>query len=65
MAYVKDLDRTRTGFTTYESAKAAAEQIRKELNDPKELKHRIRTRLRSRTGMWDVVVKTKREEKAS
>lgn len=63
MAYVKDNDLTQTGFETYGDAAAAALRVRAHLSDPKELKYRVRTRLRSRTGKWDVVVKTKREDK--
>jgi hypothetical protein len=65
MAFIKDNDLTETGLATYALAKEAEEELKKELKDPKEEKYRIRCRLRSRTGMWDVVVKVKREEKAA
>lgn len=64
MAYVKDNDLTQTGFASYDEACAAATRVRAHFSDPKELKYRVRTRLRSRTGRWDVVVKVKREEKS-
>jgi hypothetical protein len=63
MAYVKDSERTKTDFSTYDLAAIAAKEIKAQLKDPKEESFRVRIRPRSRTGMWDVVVKVKREEK--
>lgn len=65
MAFVKDLDRTKTDFGTYDLAAVAAKEIKAQLKDPKEEKFRVRIRPRTRTGMWDVVVKVKKEEKAA
>ena len=63
MAYLKDNDRTRTGFATFDEASTLAKRIRSELNDLPEVTYRVRVRARSRTGMWDVVVKVKQPEK--
>lgn len=64
MPFIKDQELTQTDFATHELAAQAALRVRAHLSDPSELKYRVRIRLRSRTGKWDVVVKTKREEKA-
>ena len=45
------------GFTDFAKAKEAADAI------PESETVRVRVRFRNRTGMWDVVVKTRREAK--
>lgn len=64
MSYVKDIEKTQTDIKSYEEAMGIAHHLKVEMNDPKELTYRIRVRRRNRTGMWDVVVKVKREQKA-
>ena len=53
--YRRDPDLTVTGFATYGEAKAVADKI------PETDERRIRVRMRSRTGTWDVVVKTRQQ----
>lgn len=57
--FVKDPDRGKTGFDTIEAATAWRDQNK--LADTEDI--RVRVRLRSRTGKWDVVVKVKQEVK--
>ncbi len=58
--YVKDHDLTRTGFKTIAEASLAFAQLSSAHNGPE---FRIRTRLRRRTGTWDVLVKRRQEVK--
>lgn len=54
--FVRDNEKTVTGITTYEVAKAIAAELGEDTET-----QRVRVRMRSRTGLWDVVVKTRRE----
>lgn len=56
--FVRDPEKTLVGIETYEEAKRKAETIAETETQ------RVRVRLRSRTGKWDVVVKTRREDKS-
>lgn len=53
--FVKDTLLTVSGFASHDEAKAAAADI------PETDERRVRVRMRSRTGLYDVVVKTRRE----
>lgn len=59
--YKKDEALCRTGITDFAEARETAEKLSDEHSEPE---FRIRTRLRSRTGLWDVVVKRRTEVKA-
>lgn len=63
MAYLRDDELTKTGFETYKEAWLIYEATKAKLGqlDPTGTLYRVRIRQRTRTGKWDVVVKTKRE----
>lgn len=56
--YKKSQELSKDGFTDFPAAQAVAEELSKKYTEPK---HRIRTRLRTRTNTWDVVVKVRTE----
>jgi hypothetical protein len=56
--YKKDSDLTKVGFQVFEEADRLAQELKKKYPEPG---HRVRTRLRSRTSGWDVVVKVRTE----
>jgi len=56
--YKKDPDHSAVGFTTYDEATTIADALRIKYVEPG---HRVRTRFRTRTNTWDVVVKTRTE----
>ena len=60
--YKKDLELSLEGFETFEKAKAAEAEL---LRGHAEPTYRVRTRLRTRTNTWDVVVKVRTEVKPS
>lgn len=60
MAFIKDNDKTKTDFASYDEAWLEAQKIKASLKDPTEQEYRVRIRPRSRTQKWDVVVKVKR-----
>lgn len=55
--FVKNDEKCAFGFATFEAAKSAAANI-----EETDLV-RVRVRMRSRTGTWDVVVKERKEVK--
>lgn len=55
--FVKGPEKTIEGISSFEEAKKKAEEF------PESETQRVRVRLRSRTGLWDVLVKTRREVK--
>jgi hypothetical protein len=57
--YVKDAGLSKFGFPTAEAANAEADKMGERDTDER----RIRVRLRQRTGLYDVLVKVKREVK--
>ncbi len=59
--YKKDPDHSASGFTTYDEAATIAEALRIKYVEPG---HRVRTRFRSRTNTWDVVIKVRTEVKS-
>lgn len=58
--YKKDPELSLEGFTDFEKAKTAEAEL---LKGHKEPEYRVRTRLRSRTNTWDVLVKVRTEVK--
>lgn len=56
--YKKDPDHSAAGFTNVGEATAIADALRIKYVEPG---HRVRTRFRSRTNTWDVVVKVRTE----
>lgn len=56
--YKKDLTLSRTGFVDITAAKVTELELLKSHPEPG---HRVRTRLRTRTNTWDVVVKVRTE----
>lgn len=59
--YKKSLELGKAGFAVFEHAKNLESELRKQFPEPD---HRVRTRLRTRTGMWDVIVKVRTEVKS-
>lgn len=59
--YVRDPDLTVTGFTAVEEAHKEVDRLTAQMGDRPTDEYRIRVRLRNRTNLWDVVVKTRRE----
>ena len=63
--WIKDKDRSLSDFDTYEQADEARQGLEDKLkNELKKDEYTLRTRLRSRTGKFDVLVKIKTEVKA-
>ncbi len=58
IVYKKDLNLTHSGCADFETAKEIESDLVAKYPEPG---HRIRTRLRSRTNTWDVVVKIRTE----
>jgi hypothetical protein len=56
--YKKDLTLSRTECSDYPEAKAIEAELLGKYPEPG---HRVRTRLRTRTSTWDVVVKVRTE----
>ncbi len=56
--YKKDLNLSQTGCADFEKAKEIEAGLLAKYPEPG---HRVRTRLRSRTSTWDVVVKVRTE----
>lgn len=59
--YKKDLNLSRVGFTDVTAAKVTELELLKTHPEPT---YRVRTRLRTRTNTWDVVVKVRTEVEA-
>jgi hypothetical protein len=57
--FVRDDAQTRVGFTSHVEAEEWADAMGPRDSDSR----RVRVRFRSRTGMWDVVVKSARQSK--
>jgi len=60
IVYVKDSALTVTDITNIEEAIVVKDRLKKDYPEPE---FRVRNRLRSRTGMWDVLVKRRTEVK--
>lgn len=58
LVYVKDDDLSRTGFARVEEAWPVKEELMRMYPEPE---FRVRNRYRSRTGLWDVLVKRRTE----
>lgn len=58
--YVRDVGLTETGFASIEDTRAAFGRLSAAYPEPG---HRVRKRFRSRTGLWDVLVKVRTEVK--
>ncbi len=56
--FVKDTEKTVTGFNTLGEAHDKHEELLKRYPEPE---WRVRTRLRSRNGLFDIVVKQRKE----
>jgi hypothetical protein len=58
--YKKDPELGKSDIAVFELAKNCEAELLKKYPEPQ---YRVRTRLRSRTGLWDVVVKVRTEVK--
>lgn len=58
--YKKNLELGKADFAIFEHAKNLEAELQKKYPEPE---YRVRTRLRSRTGHWDVIVKVRTEVK--
>jgi len=58
--YKKNPELGKTDIAVFELAKNLESELLKKYPEPE---YRVRTRLRNRTGMWDVVVKVRTEVK--